>query len=322
MISATTKWRDRQLLGVAMMPSVEQINALWSLVGAKSADGRRVRRRLAAGAALAMLMNGLLTAIGLGVVVVLFVAAVFLVVCTVTAVHALPAYWPGVRSRSRAISAFALRQLASALAMARRLLTCARRRPSSIIAWLRDRGPRRAKLFTDHAFEAWRQLVIASERTVTRIRVALEHMQHQRPTRGTHLIDCHRDATQLNAAGTQQRRNGRPADAVELHRRALEIFQKLPDQRDVALTQNNLALALSHLGKDGDAIALFEEAAATLRDLGEREHEGRIIANLGLAHRRQGRHEQSKNVLQVALAKLTPASTAYKTVEAELRRAS
>jgi hypothetical protein len=41
-----------------------------------------------------------------------------------------------------------------------------------------------------------------------------------------------------------------------------------------------------------------------------------------LTHRRQGRREQSENVLQLALTKLTPTSPAYQTVEAELRRAS
>jgi tetratricopeptide (TPR) repeat protein len=88
------------------------------------------------------------------------------------------------------------------------------------------------------------------------------------------------------------------------------------------LTQNNLALALSHLGDETSAIALFEEAAATLRDLGDEEEEGRIIANLGLAHRRHGRHAESESVLELALTKLTPATRAYGMVEAELRRAS
>jgi tetratricopeptide (TPR) repeat protein len=147
-------------------------------------------------------------------------------------------------------------------------------------------------------------------------------MQRQRLSQGTQPIDLHREALRLNASGTRHRRNGAHAEAVDLHRRALEILHELGDRRAVALTQNNLALALSHVSDDSSAIALFEEAAATLRELGDAEHEGRIIANLGLAHRRHGRYEQSENVLQLALTKLTPTSRAYETVEAEVRRAS
>jgi tetratricopeptide (TPR) repeat protein len=88
------------------------------------------------------------------------------------------------------------------------------------------------------------------------------------------------------------------------------------------LTQSNLALALSHAGDDESAIELFEEAAATLRDLGDEEHEAQIMANLGLAHRRHGRREEGDNVLELALTKLSPESSAYHTIEAELRRAS
>ena len=135
-------------------------------------------------------------------------------------------------------------------------------------------------------------------------------------------IDLHREALRLNGAGTRERRNGAYGDAIVLHRRALEILDGLGDRRTVALTQNNLALALSHIGDETNAIALFEQAAATLHELGEEEHEGQIIANLGLAHRRHGHYEESANVLQLALKKLPPASRAYATVEAELQRAS
>jgi len=134
--------------------------------------------------------------------------------------------------------------------------------------------------------------------------------------------DPHSEALRLNAAGTQHRRNGLYDQAVECHRRALEILRELDDRRAVALTQSNLALALSHSGDDDWAIGLFEEAAATLRELGDEEHEAQIMANLGLTHRRHGRREEGDNVLELALTKLSPASSAYRTIEAELRRAS
>ena len=130
------------------------------------------------------------------------------------------------------------------------------------------------------------------------------------------------EALRLNAAGTQHRRNGLYDQAVECHRRALEILRTLDDPRAVALTQSNLALALSHAGDDDWAIGLCKEAAATLRELGDEEHEAQIMANLGVAHRRHGRPEEADNVLQLALTKLNPDSSAYHTIEAELRRAS
>jgi hypothetical protein len=88
------------------------------------------------------------------------------------------------------------------------------------------------------------------------------------------------------------------------------------------LTLNNLALALSRADDDAVAVGLFQRAAAILAELGDEQHEGEVIANLGLAHRRHGRGEEADNVLQSALGKLAPASNAYRTVEAELRRAS
>jgi tetratricopeptide (TPR) repeat protein len=135
-------------------------------------------------------------------------------------------------------------------------------------------------------------------------------------------VDRQREALRLNAAGVQLRRNASPVQAAERHRMALEILRELGDQRAVALTLNNLALALSHVGDDAAAVELFHEAATILGELGDEQHEGQVIANLGLAHRRHGRAEEADNVLQLALAKLTPASNAYRTVEAELRHAS
>ena len=79
---------------------------------------------------------------------------------------------------------------------------------------------------------------------------------------------------------------------------------------------------MSHVGDDDWAIGLFEEAAATLRELGDHEHGAQVMANLGIVHRRHGRREEGDNVLQLALNDLNPASSAYHAIEAELRRAS
>jgi tetratricopeptide (TPR) repeat protein len=305
-----------------MMQLPDRINTLSSLVRESSAEGRQTRRRLGAGVSLTILMSGLLTAIGLGIIVVAFAGTVLVAISGAAAARAVPAYWARARAPGGKIAGAVLRRSVIALAVARSGLRHLRGVASSALGWLRLRGPGLAKVCADRAARARRQLATSGEATVTRMREGHERMQRQRRSQGTRPLDLHREALRLNASGTRHRRNGAHAEAVDLHRRALEILHRLDDRRAVALTQNNLALALSHVGDDSSAIALFEEAAAAMRELGEDEHEGRIIANLGLAHRRQGRHDESANVLQLALTKLTPASSAYETVEAEVRKAS
>ncbi len=304
------------------MPSADRIDTLWSLVRASSDEGRRTRRRLGAGAALTMLMSGLLTAIGLEIVVVAFAVVVLVVVTGAAAGRAVPAYWPRMRQRGGGVAAAALRRFEISVAETRTGLRHIRRLASAVLAWMRLRGLGLAKACADRASLVRRHLATSAEAMITRMRERVARLQDQGLSHRTQPIDLHRKALRLNASGTRQRRNGAHVEAVELHRRALEILHGLGDRRAVALTQNNLALALSHIGDDRTAIAFFEEAAATLRDLGEEEHEGRIIANLGLAHRRHGRYDQSEHVLQLALTKLTPASRAYEAVAAEVRRAS
>lgn len=304
------------------MPAGERINAIWNVIGSTPADGGRRRRRLAAAVALTMLMSGLLTAIGLAVVVLVLAALTVALFGLAAVAHALPNYWPRLRLRARSIAAATARSSRRAATGTRAGLERVGRVVASLVPWLRVRGARLAHRGTEQVSRARRSGATSSAATVTRAREAVESLRHRRWLDPSSPTDLYDEAVRLNAAGTHQRRNGDHLEAVGLHQRALEILLKLDNPRAVALTQNNLALALSHLGDDGNAIALFEEAAATLRALGEEEHEGRIIANLGLAHRRHGRYEQSGNVLQLALTKLPPASTAYETVLAELQRAS
>jgi tetratricopeptide (TPR) repeat protein len=129
-----------------------------------------------------------------------------------------------------------------------------------------------------------------------------------------------REAVRANADGIRLRHECAYLEVAEQHRIALALFRDLGDRRSEALTLNNLALALDR-ADDPAALDLFEEAASILGQLGEEEHEGKVIANLGLAFRRRGRDEQSAEVLDVALEKLDPNSQAYRKVE-RLRRAS
>jgi tetratricopeptide (TPR) repeat protein len=264
------------------MRTSEQVNAVWSLAREGSAEGERFRRRTAAIGALSLLVCGFLASIGLGVLVFAFLGGVLVSVGLV----ALAMAWPRVRPR----------------------LTLRVRVPH--VEPLRRRGVEQARAVRLRL--ATTADALGRSARSTAIRFA------PRPAR----VEPQREALRLNAVGTQHRRNGHYDEAVECHRQALDILRELGDRRAVALTQSNLALALSHAGDDDWAIGLFEEAAATLRDLGDDEHEAQIMANLGLAHRRHGRREEGDNVLELALTKLSPESSAYHTIEAELRRAS
>jgi tetratricopeptide (TPR) repeat protein len=183
----------------------------------------------------------------------------------------------------------------------------ARSSSAGALAVARTRGLAAARAAIDSGSQATRDLASAAA---------------ARASAAAPRTDPQQEALRLNAQGTQLRRERRYDEAVACHRQALDILRSLDDRRAVALTQSNLALALSQSGDDEWAIGLFEEAAATLHELGDEEREAQIMANLGIAHRRNGRDEEANNVLELALSKLTPASSAYQAIEEQLRRAS
>ena len=272
-------------------------NSLWDLLRADSGEAERARRRLGVGLALAVLLSGLLTAVGLAIVVLGMSLFVLLLLAAIAA--------------ARALSRNCSRLQQSAHGFVTSLIRTSARQSRNFAALLRTRGSslvRTSVASTSH-------LLTAVEGWIAR---SLEQSRRARASLQVRQIDVQREALRLNSAGARERRSGSPAAAIELHTRALELLRGTHDLRAVALTQNNLALALSHVGDDRAATALFEEAAATARQLGDREHEGRIMANLALAHRRHGRLEQYEDSLRIALTKLRRDSTAYKRVEAEL----
>jgi hypothetical protein len=289
-----------------MMRRSEQINGYWDLARESSADGGRLRRRIAALGALSLLVCGFLLVIGLGVLVLAFLAGIVGSVGVLAAIAA----WPRLRQTG---SDWLTRVARHGRRVPALVAPHFRRLRGSVTEASAAAGGRSSRL-------------VRTAITVgSRVGDALTQKARATATRfapGPARVEPHREALRLNTAGAQHRRDGRYEVAVECHRQALEILRALDDRRAVALTQSNLALALSHSGDDEWAIGLFEEAAATLRELGDEEHEAQIMANLGLAHRRHGRREEGDNVLELALAKLNPTSTAYHAIEAQLQRAS
>ena len=129
-------------------------------------------------------------------------------------------------------------------------------------------------------------------------------------------------AARLNTLGAQLRREGHHERAAEQHRAALALVRGLDDKRAEALTLNNLALAVVHTEGLAASIRFFEQALVVLRELGDVEHEGRVIANLGFVHRSHGHGEEAEGLLHEALEKLPANSSAYRRVEEQLLRAS
>lgn len=288
------------------MRTTEQINSFWELARERSVDGEVLRRRIMAIGAVAVGLCGFLLAIGLGVVVLLFLAGIVLSV----GVAALLTLWPRLRS-------FVGNGIAHGRDRSRVI------RGQLVPRWRKVTGSVCMALVEGRAHG--NALARAAAALCCRVGRGVSQAGRAATTRfapRTARVDPKREAIRLNATGTQQRRSGCYHEAVDSHRQALEILRALGDRRGVALTQSNLALAVSRAGDDAWAVGLFEEAAATLRELGDEEHEARIMANLGVTHRRHGRPEEGDNVLELALSKLSPASSAYEAIEAELRRAS
>ncbi len=303
------------------MRTREQINAFWELTREGSGNGERVRRRITAMGAVAVVACGFLLAVGLGLLVVAFVAGLLASIALAALVVASPRLGSTARHLSRRTRSHAHGVAAWSVPRLRRGRAASAAGLKSVRSKAHGSGTaalattrRRASAFTQVAVETGsrtgRELAETARSNAVRLAARRGH------------ADAEREALRLNAAGTQHRRGRRYDAAVDCHRQALEILRTLDDRRAVALTQSNLALALSHSGDDEWSIGLFREAAETLHELGDDEHEAQIMANLGLAHRRHGRREEGDNVLELALSKLTPSSSAYAAIEEQLSRAS
>jgi tetratricopeptide (TPR) repeat protein len=263
------------------MGIVDRAEALWRHLRADSPAGARARRRAAAAAAMAAFLLVLLASAGLLEIIILAAGVV------------------------------------AGGAAAAGVVLLARRHRQPLGDRVRDVARHSAALAAraGHGCSRGSRQALRHARAVpSRLRIPAIPRVKSAP------IDRRRDALRLNVAGVQLRRDGAYLEAAEEHRLAAALFRELGDRRSEALTLNNLALALDRAG-DATALDLFEEAATILGELGEEQHEGQVIANLGMAYRRRGREEQSAEVLELALGKLSPDSQEYRKVE-DLRRAS
>lgn len=89
-------------------------------------------------------------------------------------------------------------------------------------------------------------------------------------------------------------------DAIEFARRAIHLLDSLG--RAGGGARSNLAIALSALGRAEEALETLMEALQQARDQRHKEHECRILVNLGETAREARRYEESIQWLQKARA--------------------
>jgi tetratricopeptide (TPR) repeat protein len=297
----------------------------WRRPFERSVDPERLRRRVLVFAGLWFLLAGLLAALGFGAVLLLTFAVLVVGGATAAGLWLLGRYGAQAQRRLRSLqrsigSLFRqLRARLSDLGLQRRLRTVAARVPK-MAAVASDRS----RLILARGGRSGAN-VVAQLKTHTsdilQTRVALPAAPEVREPAAVDPVDPQEEARRLNELGALLRREGNHELAAEQHRAALAIVRDLGDRRAEALTLNNLALALAHTGVP-TALQHFEQSLVVLRELGDEEHEGQVIANLGFVHRRQGRSEEAETLLQQALGKLPPGSSAYRHVEEQLLRAS
>jgi len=73
-----------------------------------------------------------------------------------------------------------------------------------------------------------------------------------------------------------------------------------------ALASNSHGIALAKAGKAAEAIDAFDTALALLADTGDRHHEGKVLANLGVVHHHVGGDEAARFCWSKALERLEP----------------
>ena len=343
------------------MELADRTRAVWQVFRADSQRAARLRRRVGGIGAMVAFLLALLATVGFLRIVLVVLAAVAVGACVVPLLLVVGRYGTqlgplttAVVRRARSVgSSLAVAVSSGTCRLVRSVshgVVATRRNAKARLPQLRvryahfhgaagrqvaaatTRMQRRARATTSHRAElrnhyarlqaaAGRQIMAATTQAQRHVHTATTAVGGRRdgwPMRTP--VAREGEALRANAAGAQLRRDGSYVEAAEQHRIALELYRELGDRRSEALTLNNLALPLDRSGDSG-ALALFEQAAATLGELGEEQEEGEVIANLALAFRRRGSDERSAEVLEIALGKLNPESQAYQKVEG-LRRAS
>lgn len=133
-----------------------------------------------------------------------------------------------------------------------------------------------------------------------------EYSQGLELSRKTHGPEGMRTTFFLSGLGRVRSRQNRPAEALELYRRAQELREHLvgPDHPAHALSLNNIAIELLALGRREEAVATWRRALVLLESSRAPDHPSFAapLTNLAAVLRSMGRLDEAKQNLERALA--------------------
>ena len=124
----------------------------------------------------------------------------------------------------------------------------------------------------------------------------------ERALAGSREVPAGLRATALKGAGSLALLQGEYGQAAALFEEALALFRALGDGHGAAGSLTNLGIVAHRQGKHEHAATLFEAAVALARERGDTMLLAKTLGNLAAARGRQGDHEREEALLSEALA--------------------
>lgn len=106
----------------------------------------------------------------------------------------------------------------------------------------------------------------------------------------------------LNALGVSNAERGNSYKALDYHRRALELRQRMKDERGTGVSWNNLGLCYYKLGQYPQAIECYFKALKIREKIGDKSGMATSIGNIGAVYQTQGDLRNAMVYEQRALA--------------------
>lgn len=131
-----------------------------------------------------------------------------------------------------------------------------------------------------------------------------------------------RQARALNRLGDLSRKVGEVGNAEAYFAQALPLAESAHDPITIADILNNSALLMSSTGRYEDAIATFERALPSARALNSANIEGAILANLADCYRRLGMYDKSLEYAKLAAPVIARLNLPRRTARIFLGRAT
>ena len=124
----------------------------------------------------------------------------------------------------------------------------------------------------------------------------------ERALAGSREVPADLRATALKRAGSLALLQGEYGQAAALFEEALALFRALGDRHGAAGSLTNLGIVAHRQGKHAHAAALFEAAVALARECGDAMLLAKTLGNLAAARGRQGEYQREDALLSEALA--------------------